>query len=67
MQGARTAAGFVGRQALWQGARSAAVAGLTGLASFVGAPVVLGGLAIAAVGAGFILGIRNSLVQIRMQ
>lgn len=73
MQGARTAAGFVGRQALWQGARSVAVAGLTGLASFVGAPVVLGGLAIAAVGAGLYFGYKkffgtdkNAVMRYRM-
>lgn len=59
MQGARTAAGFLGRQALMQGARTALMAGGTAIAGLVGAPVVLGGLALAAVGAGLYFGYKK--------
>ena len=59
MQGARTAAGFLGRQALMQGARTTLMAGGTAIAGLVGAPVVLGGLALAAVGAGLYFGYKK--------
>lgn len=47
---ARTVGTQVGRQVLMQGARSALMYGGTALASTLGAPVVLGGLALAAAG-----------------
>ena len=62
MQGARTAAGFVGRQALMAGGR-AALMGLggaaAGMVTAVGAPVILTGLAIAAVGTGLYFGYKK--------
>lgn len=73
MQGARTAAGFVGRQVAMQGLRSAAVYGAGAIASTLGAPVVLGALAVAAVGYGLWKGYKyffgkdkNAIARFRM-
>lgn len=50
--GTRGVATAVGRQALWQGVRTAAVAGVTALASVISAPVLIGAAIVTAVAVG---------------
>lgn len=62
MQGARTVGGFVGRQALMGVGRAALMSlggAAAGMVTAVGAPVLLTGLAIAAVGAGLYFGYKK--------
>jgi hypothetical protein len=71
--GAKNAAGWVARQGIMQGARTAAVAGLSGLAGAISAPVLLGGLAVVAAGAAgyfaykrFFTSDKNALIRVRL-